>query len=203
MTQDNTTTEAPVAKPAKSAPELRTVTMDDGRVVEFTMKAKLKKSVEFDGPSGVQVRLDWANGETRLFALPEMLLPQFAGHGALQKLGDEIAGVDAIEDCVTVVDELIERLNKGDWTIVREGGAGGAKGSSILFKALVEFFAGAKTPAEVMTSLAAKTQKEKMALRANPKIKVIVDRLEAERDARLAKKDPTAVIDSDAVLGTF
>src|SRR6185369_4077604 len=85
----------------------------------------------------VGVRLDFRNGETRMFEVPAGLLLQFAGHGAEQKLGDETAGVDDVDDMTLAVDELIDRLNKGEWSMRREGT--GVAGTSVLMRALVEY----------------------------------------------------------------
>lgn len=168
-----------------------TVTMDDGRVVDFAGNRKmLKESIRT--PEGIlQVRMDFVNGETRLFTLPQSLVEKFAMHGAEQKLGDEIAGLKDTEDCVLAVDELMERLEKGDWTIRRE--SNGLAGTSVLARALVEH--SGKTPQAVKEFLAKKTQSEKVALRQNPAIAVIVARLEAGKEKK--KSD----VDTEALLG--
>lgn len=169
---------------------VKTVTMTDGRVVDFPGKRKLQKSTGVvDGK--VQTRLDFVNGETRLFTIPDALLLKFAGHGAEQKLGDEIAGIDDVEDCVLAVDELIDRLYNGEWATKREGN--GMAGTSTLLKALVEHTG--KTIEQIKTFLAGKSQAEKLALRGNPKIKPIVERIEAEKAAKGAK------VDTEALLG--
>lgn len=174
---------------AKTETVVETVTMSDARVVEFAGKRKLIKSTKVtDGK--VQVTLDFRNGETRLFTIPDNLLLQFAGHGAEQKLGDEIAGVDDVEDCVLAVDELIDRLYNGEWSMRKEGS--GVAGTSVLAKALAEHTG--KSIEEIRAFLKPKTQAEKMALRANPKIAPIVERLEKEK---ANSKDHTQ---SDALL---
>ena len=76
----------------KTETQVETVTMTDGRVVDFAGKRKLLKESSVSADGKVQVRLDFRNGETRLFTLPDSLLTKFAAHGAEQKLGDEIAG---------------------------------------------------------------------------------------------------------------
>lgn len=194
-TQDNTAvTEATAAATKAKKAEPIPVTMDDGRVVEFSPKKKLIKTSLKNADGTLQVRLDWANGETRLFTLPTELLAEFALHGASQKLGDEISGVEKIDDCVNTVDELIERLKQGKWNEERAAGSG--NGSSVLYKALCEFYDGRKTPEEVRSWMATLDAKTKLALRANPRVKVIVDRLEAEKAAKAGK----SVIDTDALL---
>lgn len=179
-------TEAATKKPAT---EITTVTMDDGRIVEFAGKRKiLKDTIIADGK--VQVRMDFRNGETRLFTIPDSLLLQFAGHGAEQKLGDETAGLDNVEDAVLAVDELMDRLNAGEWGIRRD--SKGMAGTSVLLRALCEVYG--KPTEAIKAFLAGKTQAEKLALRASPKIKPTIDRLEAERAAG------KPAVDTDALL---
>ena len=187
-------TEATTTKSATTNEEL--VTMADGRIVTFTPKRKVAKESfvvadEATGKTVVQTRLDFRNGETRLFTIPEALLYKFAAHGAEQKLGDEIAGLTDTEDCVLAVDELIDRLYNGEWSVKRE--ANGMAGTSVLVRALVEHTG--KTVEQIKQFLNGKSQAEKVALRNNPKIKPIVERIEAEKASKKAN------VDTDAMLG--
>lgn len=163
----------------KRAPvEYTVVTMDDGRKVEFAGKRKMLKDSILNEDGSIQVRLDFVNGETRLFTLPTTLVGRFAAHGAEQKLGDEIAGVTDVEDCILAVDELMERLNAGEWGATRAAGNGIA-GTSILARALIEH---SGKPADVIKAfLRDKTQAQKLALRNNPQIQPIIARLEAAK----------------------
>lgn len=172
-------------------PQIETVTMTDGRVVDFAGKRKLLKESSVTADGKVQVRLDFRNGETRLFTIPDSLASKFAAHGAEQKLGDEIAGLEDVGDCVLAVDELIDRLYNGEWGVKRE--ANGMAGTSTLLKALVEHTG--KTVEQIKTFLAGKSQAEKVALRNNPKIKPIVQRIEDEKAAKKTN------VDTDALLG--
>lgn len=176
---------------SKAETAVETVTMQDGLIVEFAGKRKLlKESLQL--PDGkVQVRLDFRNGETRLFTIPDNMLAKFAAHGAEQKLGDEIAGLTDTDDCVIAVDELIDRLYNGEWGVKRE--SNGMAGTSVLVRALVEHTG--KTVEQIKTFLSGKSQAEKVALRNNPKIKPIVERIEAEKASKAAK------VDTDAMLG--
>lgn len=185
----------------KKAPEVETVTMQDGRVVEFAGKRQLQKESSVTAEGQVQVRLDWRNGETRLFTIPTSLMAKFAAHGAEQKLGDEIAGLkgeggkDAdIDDKILAVDELIDRLYNGEWGVKRE--SSGLAGTSVLIRALVELYG--KSVDEIKAFLKDKTQAQKSALRANPKVKPIVERIEAEKAAKAGSK-----VDTDALLGAL
>ena len=170
--------------------QIETVKMEDGRVVEFAGKRKiLKESFVADGK--VQVRMDYRNGQSRLFTIPEGMLLKFAAHGAEQKLGDETAGLEDIEDAILAVDNLIDRLYNGEWGVKREANA--MAGTSVLVRALVEHTG--KTVEAIKSFLAAKSQAEKVALRNNPKIKPIVERIEAEKASKSSK------VDTDAMLG--
>lgn len=167
-----------------------TVTMTDGKLVDFPGKRScIKTSVKSD--AGLQVRLDFRNGETRLFTLPDTMLQDFALHGAEQKLGDEMAGVKDLDDAILALDELIERLYNGEWGVRRE--ASGIAGTSVLARALVEHTG--KPIDAIKAFLKDKTQAEKVALRANPKIKPIVDRLEAEKVSKASKVDTDSLLD--------
>ena len=182
------------AKPVKKEPTINTVTLTDGRIVDFVGKRKLLKASEVTPDGKIQTTLDFVNGETRTFTIPDTLLAKFASHGAEQKLGDEIAGVDDIEDAVMAIDDLIDRLYNGEWGVARD--KSGLAGASILMRALVE--STGKTAEEIKKFLSDKTAAQKAALRTNQKIKPIVDRLEAEKAAKSAKK--ADAVDTDALL---
>ena len=169
--------------------------MEDGRDVAFAGKRKMIKNTTVNTETGeIVVQMDFVNGQTRYYNVVSSLMARFAAHGAEQKLGDEIAGVTDVEDCVEAIDQLLTRLDKGEWNVQRE--SNGMGGASILARALVELTG--KNRAEISAFLADKTQAEKIALRANGKLKAIVERMEAERKANSKKEKPT--IDSDALL---
>jgi hypothetical protein len=177
---------------------IETVKMDDERVVDFPGKRQLQKE-SFVSPDGVvSVRLDFRNGESRTFTIPPSLLSKFAAHGAEQKLGDEIAGLkkadgkDAdIEDKILAIDNLMERLDKGEWSTKRD--SSGVAGTSVLIRALMELYG---KPVEFIKNfLSDKTQAQKIALRNNPKVKPIVERLEAEKAA-----NSKSTVDTDSLL---
>lgn len=182
----NTKTKAAAAVPFE-------VAMKDGKLVTFSGKRKMLKSAITDSEKGLGVRLDFVNGEFREFYVTEALLHRFAVHGAEQKLGDEIAGVDLVEDCIEAIDELIERLYNGEWTVKREANA--MNGASILARALVE--TSGKSISEVRAFLAPLDAKSKLSLRMNASVAPVVARLEAERDA---KKKPKETVDTTDLL---
>lgn len=185
----------------KRAPTtINSVKMKDGRVVDFPGKRRLQKETFVDKEGKVAVRLDFVNGETRTFKPRADMYHQFVGHGAGQKLGDEMAGIDDLDDAILAVDELIANLNKGEWAQRREASA--FSGASILVKALAEYTG---KPADVIKEfLKDKSAAEKAALRtakipnkAGHTLASIVKRLEEEK----AKKGPQ--VDAAALLGQF
>lgn len=177
-------------KAAKKETVIETVTMKDGRVVDFAGKRKLQKEAFVRDDGRVTVRLDFRNGETREFTIPEVLSNKFAAHGAEQKLGDEIAGVEDVADCVLAIDDLIERLYDGKWSMTRE--SSGIAGTSVLLRALVEVTG--KSVEDVKAFLKTKTTAEKIALRNSSKLQPVVQRLEAE------KASGKNAVDTEALL---
>jgi hypothetical protein len=175
---------------SKTETQIETVTMTDGRVVDFAGKRKLLKESILNADGSVAVRLDFRNGETRLFTLPAGMIAKFAAHGAEQKLGDEIAGLNDVDDCVIALDELIDRLYNGEWGVKRE--SNGMAGTSVLVRALVEHTG--KTVEQIKVFLTGKSQAEKVALRNNPKIKPIVERIEAEKASKKANVDTDTML---------
>ena len=171
------------------ADNVEVVKMSDGREVSFAGKRKAIKSSDFvDG--AVQVRIDFRNGVSKLYAVPAQHVPKSACHGGEQKFGDSYAGVDDIEDMIQCCDAVQENLNKGDWSARVEGS--GIAGTSVLARALVELTG--KTAEAVKEFLKAKTQADKMALRQSSKLKPIIERLEAEKVAKASKVDTGALL---------
>ena len=207
--------EAVEAAPKKAKAEVTLVKMTDGREVGFAGKRKLVKDVLIDesklvvdgesimvGAGAVTVRLDFRNGETISFSPPAKLVPQFIGHGASQKTGDETAGTEDVDDMVLHVGELVARLNAGEWSAAREAGDGFA-GASIVVKAICE--ATGKSVEFVKSWLqgkldAAKARGEKLSRQElynsfrnpNSKTGAIIKRLEEEKLSKGAKVDADA-----------
>jgi hypothetical protein len=177
---------------ARAETQYNSVQMDDGRIVDFAGKRKMQKESIFSADGSIKVRLDFINGESRTVTLRDDMLAKYAAHGAEQKLGDEISGLDDIEDCIIAIDQLMERLDAGNWTVKREAGNSLA-GTSVLARALVEKTG--KSIDVIKSFLATKTQAQKVALRSDPSILPIVQRLEA------AKAKKAATVDTGALLG--
>lgn len=169
-----------------------TVTMEDGRVVDFPGKRKLLKESGQLADGSLGVRIDFINGKSIKFQLPAQLINQFALHGAEQKLGDAAAGSEDIDDAFEAVSELALRLGRGEWTAERKAG-NGLSGASTLVKALCQVYPN-KTPEQIREFLSKKTHAEKLALRNSEKVLPVVQALEA------AKTKKATVVDTDAML---
>lgn len=174
-------------------PQITTVTMTNGRVVDFAGKRRVLKESFVTADNVVSLRLDFINGQTRTIVLPPELLLKFAAHGAEQKFGDEIAGVKDIDDAVMAVDVLADRIGKGQWSVERQ--YDGMAGASSLARALIEVTG--KSADEVRQFLAGKTAADKHALRNSSKVRPTIERLEAEKAARSNKMK----INGDELLG--
>lgn len=121
---------------AKQKVEVQMVAMEDGRTVSFAGKKKMLKEVVV-GENSVQIRFDFRNGMSRLFTPRGDMALQFIGHGASQKIGDEAAGEESVDDMVVCIDDVIGRLNNGEWTSRRAAGDS-FSGASIVIKAICE-----------------------------------------------------------------
>lgn len=177
---------------AKPEPALEAVQMTDGRIVDFAGKRKIVKSSMQLESGALAIRVDFRNGETRTFTLNPELINKFATHGAEQKYGDEVAGVEDVEDMVLAMDDLHDRLTKGEWATKRE--ASGIAGTSVLVRALVEF--SGKSVDEIKTFLQPLSQSDKVALRNDPDLKPIVERIESEKASKGSKVDTKSILAS-------
>ena len=157
MTEESSNTEA--TKSAKKVTEVLEVQMTDGRVVAFPGKRKVQKETLIDeskiyrstaeGEYGlnvdegaVAIRMDFRNGETRTIVLPLSLLLDFAGHGGLQKFGDELASPAdkpmSEADMVIAIDDLNAVIQSGKWGKGRATGGGSVSGASVVVQAICE-----------------------------------------------------------------
>jgi len=135
--------------------EYLAVNMTDGRTVNFAGKRKVNKETLLDEtkiavdddtvtmePGAVSIRMDFRNGETRIISLPLALLAQFAGHGAEQKFGDELATTAdkplSEDDMLLAIDDLNASIQAGKWGKGRAAGGGGVSGASIVVQAIME-----------------------------------------------------------------
>ena len=183
-------------KAPRAKAEVEQVTMTDGRTVGFAGKRKMVKETLEKG-----VRFDFRNGETRTFTIPDSLMTRLAVHGAAQKIGDETAGVEDVEDMVVGVDEIISRLSAGEWGAQRASAGDSFSGASVVIRAICE--ATGKSVADVKAFLQKKLDGDPKLTRAalynsfrNPSSKTgqIIERLEREKRSKTA-------VDADALLG--
>ena len=206
------------ATPARPKTEYLEVKMEDGRTVSFAGKRKLNKETLVDDTKvviegdvmqiqagAVSIRMDFRNGTTRTFALPLGMLAKFAGHGAEQKYGDELASPASNplseEDMVLAVEDLDKEIQAGNWGKGRSAGGGGVSGASIVVQAIME--ATGKDLATVKDYLDKKIASTEGLTRralydsfrvAGTKTGIIIKRME---DEKLAK---TAKVDADSAL---
>lgn len=201
-----TQTEAAPAKAKRTPPEVTPVVLNDGRTVNFTGKTKMNKEVERDGEgTPVAVRFEFRNGEVRRFDVTNSaLIYELAAHGAKQKIGDQTAGEDDVDDMVVAVDAMLDRLNAGKWDAERKAGDG-FSGASLVIRAIME--ATGKSQADVKAFLdgklaAAEASGQKLTRRElydsfrNPASKTgqIIRRLEDEKKAKAAKFDADELV---------
>lgn len=180
---------------AKRAPaEVTKVVLSDGRTAEFSGKKRMDKEVLAGSEGQVGLRLDFRNGETRTFWLSQALYTQAAGHGLSQKVGDETAGDEKVEDMVIHVDEILERLGKDEWYKAR-GDGDSFSGASLVILALMEV--SGKTQAEIKASLTEIMEKRGLTRaelfkgfrKPGTKTAAIIKRLEEEAITKEAKAD--------------
>jgi hypothetical protein len=186
------------------------VTLTTGEVVEFTERQRtVKSSTLEDGHA--KVRFAFRNGEVREFEFTKHapLLMRLAIHGALQKIGDETAGVEDLDDQVAAVDAVIGRLERGEWGAERQPGNSFA-GASVVIRAIAEA-KGTDVGAakDFIERMLAKFEAEgkpitRQALYASfrkpgSKTAPIIARLEAEQAAKRAEK--VGGLNADDLLG--
>lgn len=198
---------------AKRAPtEVETVTMQDGRNVDFAGKKTMIKTITPAEGGGVTVRFDFRNGETRshTVVLNDPLLWDYVGHGLSQKAGDETAGIEKVEDKVIAVETILEQLSRGEWSATRESGDS-FSGASIVIRAICEV--SKKSSAEVKAFLQGKLDASKAAAEATgakplsrkalydsfrrpgTEVAAVIERLERESAAK------KAVVNADDLMG--
>lgn len=141
------------------------------------------------------LQLDFQHGKTLTLDAGQ-LTPEVIGqalmHGLKQKLVDAAAiardtntgKAATIETKFDAIKEVMDRLLAGEWNKRREGGPTGG----LLKRALIEMYTGRKTPEQIEAYLDGKSDKEKAALRKNPKVAEIIERMRKE-DAKATGED--------------
>jgi len=205
---------------AKSKTEYTAVEMSDGRTVQFAGKRKVNKETLIDESKimvdgdvvqlqagAISVRMDFVNGDTRTYAIPLSLLARFAGHGAEQKYGDELASPAdkpmSPEDMVIAVDDLDTVLQTGNWGRGRAAGGGGVSGAHIVIQAIME--ATGKDLATVKTYIQRRLEGDKDLTRKQlydsfrapgTRTAAIIERMEKDKLTKTAKVDADAELAS-------
>lgn len=181
-------------KSTGKAGEVETITLADGRTIDFVGRTKIKKDFILGEDGSFTLELIFRNGEVRNIHIPVDNFLNFAKHGASQKFGDTFNAEEDIDDGINAIDEMALRLASGQWTQEREKGAG--KGGSMLVQALVECLGVDRS--KVQEFLLSKSVAEKRALMGTDQIKVIIDRIKAEKASKSIKSKPT--IDTNSLL---
>lgn len=201
----------------KPKAEVQMVKMQDGREVGFAGKRRVLKETLIDeskvqvaedgvfmASGAVSVRFDLRDGTTKTFVLPNGLMAKFAGHGAEQKYGDELASPAdkplSEGDMALALEDLDQRIQAGEWSAVREGG-GGFSGASDVVLAVIETRSTPEKPLTVdgvKAFLQAKIDAHKgdetpltrpklyASLKQIPEIAAVIKRLQDERMAKTA-----------------
>ena len=206
------------AKPKKAPTEYLTVEMEDGSKDQFVIgkngPKKMNKYYDLnENGTFKHARFNFVNGRVLPVVPPASLHGQFLGHGAIQKYGDELAGLKPAEgqsevdpdDMYLTLEELNENIQQGKWSTRAAGD--GLGGTSLLIQALMEY--GGK-PLEVIKAFLKdkdKTFKDKLKLDDKRKnaagltMKQIVDRIQTEKASKGAKVDTSAALDDLDAMG--
>lgn len=127
-----------------------------------------------------------------MVGMAQVRIVDAAAVGMTDKDGNIIPEADRIQMKYENMNELVRHYESGtaEWSRVSEAGPKGG----ILFKALCNLYA-ERTPEGIRTWLDARSKKEQAALRADPKVKAEIDRIEAEM-GKAANVDTTSLLAS-------
>ena len=113
-----------VAAAETAVAETGAITMEDGTVQTFGVRAKMKKS--YDAETG-ECRFDLKNGSVVLFTVPgfdpqaSIQVRTCACHGALQMIGDSAVNASEADDIEHAVRSKIAAINVGQFTTKTAG----------------------------------------------------------------------------------
>lgn len=192
-------TEATTTAPEAVAAPQDTVTLPDGSTVKFSARDKVKKMSYSLDDGTIMIRFVFRNGTVKEseFLPTNPILVRAAQHGLDQKIGDEFAKLDDVEDCIVAFEEMCERLQAGEWVAERE--SNGLSGVSLLAAALIRVTG--KPRDEVLAKVKELPPKVKAAMLSHPPIAAEVAKIKEERAAR--SKKPAEVVDVSAVMAQF
>jgi hypothetical protein len=156
---------------------------------DFTVAASI---VTFAFPEGVAqpitVNLDELTDDMKHQLMVHGLKQKVIDAGALSR-DNETGKSPSPQDRAAAMTEVANRLKQGVWRVVGEGGG---NSGGLLFRALVELYP-EKTPDALREWLDKQSDKQKAALRVNPKVAPIIERLRAAQGK-------AASVDTDALL---
>jgi len=167
---------------------VETVTMTDGREVQFSGKQRVLKTTVVGESGNPSVRFDFRNGQTRSYDLGDSNLNilRLAAHGFESKVGDSYAGLEDIDDCIEAVEDTTARLYRGEWNAQRASSGESYAGASILARAIANVKG--KPIEAVKEYLRNRSAQEKFALRRSEQFIGEIQRLEAERNSKSKKE---------------
>ena len=137
----------------------------------MTRQVKMHKKFKLaSNGGGVEISLQYSDGEIVEYVLPISLNQQAAGYGALRKLGDLANGKTELPELKKQVAAMLDRWDAGQWNNYK-----GPGGTSVVMKALMELKG--KSASEVREFLAGKTMQQKADIKHLPEVAAIVRRL--------------------------
>jgi hypothetical protein len=170
-----------------------TVAFSDGQSFEFSPRFKSKKSVDAETKRVTFYVRNGALIEVDFDKIPQEVQLQLALHGIAQKVGDDAAGVEDPDDIASAFETMRDQLYAGQWSTERAKGE--FTGVGMLVRAVAEVTS--QPVDKVKARLAEMSATDKAQLKANAKVKAVIERMEAEK---LAKAGP---VDSEALLSSF
>lgn len=201
------TTVADTPKAAKKEVERTEVQMQDGSTASFAGARKVNKYYEVNEETGVvTATFEFRNGRKLSIsseALTKATLLTAIGHGLVQKIGDEWAGVQDVDDMVLEGEKIIKRLTTEGWSAAPSEKSDSMAGASVVIRAIIEDAASrgvTKTVDEIKAYLdgkieAAKAKGEKLSRQElyasfrhpSSRIAPIIKRLEEEKASKAPK----------------
>lgn len=177
------------ATPVKKEPERVTVTMTDGRALEFVGKRRVIAQHTFaDNGDLAGSTFNFRNGAVRTFgSLPAALVGTAVAAALRKRVADVTLNAETDAEALDSADALFARLAEGQWA---ERNGDGTSQASVLARALVLYSEGARTLEQAKVYLKGLSQGDKYKLRASAGLKPIIDKLEAEgADAETVEKE--------------
>jgi hypothetical protein len=136
-----------------------------------TRQVKMHKTFKLSpNGGGVELHLQFSDGQVVEYVLPISLNPHAAGYGALRKLGDLANGKQSLAELKQQVTAQLDRWDNGNWNNYK-----GPGGTSVVMKALMEHTG--KSATEIKAFLASKTMQQKADIKRLPEVAAIVRRL--------------------------